>query len=94
MRKLWPLLILLLPGCTFFSFGNNGVIPRTTAEMKEVSPGLYIVLAIFVFILLLSVAAALFKESRPREPFTGPDEKGMAMMLAVFAALVVLLLVG
>ncbi len=91
MRKFWPLLILLLPGCTFFSFTNNGPGPRPASELKDVSPAIYIVLALFAVILVVSVGAALFKEETPGP---GRDAKGLAMMMAFFAALVILLLVG
>ncbi|GEM_PF-4127415 len=92
MRKLWPLLILLLPGCTFFSVTNNGPGPRPASELKEVSPAIYIVLALFAVILVVSVFAAIFKEQQSQSPVR--DDKGVAMMMALFAALVVMLLVG
>lgn len=89
MRPLWLPLILFLPGCTFFSFGPDGVGPR---PQPNASPGLYVVLAVFCLILVLSVGAALFREPRPHPH--GADEKGLALILALFAGLVVLLLAG
>ena len=93
MRKFWPLLILLTPGCTFFTFKDGqGPGPRSVKDMQDVNPGLYIVLAVFVLILLLSVFVGLFKDENPNT--RGRDDKGVAMMMAFMAAVVVLLLVG
>lgn len=95
MRTLWLPLILFLPGCTFFSFSNNGPGPRPAAELKDISPAVYIVLGVFCLILVAAVLAILFKESKQHDlPFGKGDEKGLAFMLALFAGLVVLLLVG
>lgn len=91
MRKLWPLLTLLLPGCTFFSW-SDGVKPRTASDIKDVNPGLYLILAVFCLILVGSVLATLFKETPKKEPFSGPSDKDLSFFLAVLAGLVVLLL--
>ncbi len=37
-RRCWPLLILIMPGCTFYDWGNGGVKPRSAADLKDISP--------------------------------------------------------
>ena len=94
MRRLLPLLICLLPGCTFYSWGNS-VTPRSAAELKDVSPAVYIVLAVFGLILVACVAAMLFRKSEPCQPGSDPHgAKVLAFFLAVLSTLVILLLVG
>jgi membrane associated rhomboid family serine protease len=77
---------MLLPSCTFYSFGDHGIKPLKTTELADISPVIYLILAIFCIILIVSVACALFRESR--------DAQGVGAFAAVFAALVILLLVG
>ena len=89
MRKLWPLLILLLPGCTFYSW-SDGVRPRKTSELADISPVIYLVIAMFCLLLIAASAFAMFRE---RTPHSG-EEKAVAFIGAILTALVVLLLVG
>ena len=93
MRRLLPLLICLLPGCTFYSWGNS-VTPRSAAELKDVSPALYIVLGLFCLILVACVGAMLFKKSEPDANGRVPEDKFLAFFVAGLCTLVILLLVG
>ena len=92
--------LLTQTGCTFYSWGN-GVQPRTASELKDISPAIYIVLAIFSVILIASVACALFCKTtkaaveKDRDFFARESsERGVAVALAFVATLVILLLVG
>ncbi len=93
MRRYWPLLMLALPGCTFFTSSGGNPVPRSAAELKDVSPALYIVLAVFSLIMVASVLAILFKDEKS-VPHHGDPTKMFAFFIACFAGLVVLLLVG
>lgn len=92
MRRLLPLLICLLPGCTFFN--NSNGVPRSAAELKDVSPALYIVLGLFCLILVACVGAMLFKKSEPDANGRVPEDKFLAFFVAGLCTLVILLLVG
>jgi nitrate reductase NapE component len=95
MKTSWPLLILaLLPGCTFYSSSNGNIVPRSAAELKEVSPALYIVIGLFCLILVACVGAMLFQKSEPDASGRFPEDKVLAFFLAALSTAVVLLLVG
>jgi hypothetical protein len=93
LRACWPLPVLTLPGCTFYSWGNT-VTPRPAAELQDVSPAVYVVIAVFCLILVAAVGAVLFKDEKQPEQFRDGAGRAFATVLAVFAGLVVLLLVG
>jgi heme/copper-type cytochrome/quinol oxidase subunit 2 len=93
MRRLLPPLIFLLPGCTFYSWGNS-VTPRSAAELKDVSPAVYIVLAVFCLILVACVAAMLFRKSACNGHGRPAADNVLAFFLAALSAAVILLLVG
>lgn len=95
MKTNWPLLMLaLLPGCTFFTNSNGSPAPRSAAELKDVSPALYIVLALFGLILVACVAALLFKKSECDASGRMPEDKVLSFFLAALCTAVILLLVG
>lgn len=93
MRRILPLLVFL-PGCTFFTSSNGGPVPRSAAELKDVSPALYIVIGLFCLILVACVGAMLFKKSVPDASGRLPEDKMLAFFLAALSTVVILLLVG
>ena len=74
MRKLWPLLLLLLSGCTFYSW-DKVVQPRSAAELKDISPAIYIVIAVFVLILVGCVVRMLLPDApvKTQERYSPPE---------------------
>lgn len=82
-------LVALLPGCTFYSL-EGGFRPRSSAELADISPVIYIVLAVFVLILIVSVGTALADGPR----YNDVRERDVPVLIAGVAILVVLLLVG
>ena len=80
--------ILMLPGCTFYSWGD-GVKARKVSELADISPVVYVILSVFCVILIVSIACALFRKAKEN-----PDDTLVASFTALIATLVILLLVG
>lgn len=86
MRKLYPLaFLILIPGCTFYTMGPP---PHalTKSELAEISPVIYLVIAMFCLILLVSITCGLFGKSERQQSF--------GIFVAIVTSGVVLMLLG
>lgn len=80
------LAFLLLPGCTFY----NGTQLRCAEELQNVSTFQYVILAVFLGIMVLSVLVALFAPSGSSG--SGDEPRCTGLAIAAVSVLVVLLL--
>jgi heme/copper-type cytochrome/quinol oxidase subunit 2 len=86
-------LVALAPGCTFYTEEGGKTRPRTAAEVEGVSPVIYTMIAVFTFLVVISVVALIAYSAR----VTNGDQLGtliLPALLAVGATVVVALLVG
>lgn len=97
LRILALVLVVLLPGCTFYTV-EGGLRPRTSSELAEISPAIYILLAVFVIVTVVGffMAASISDERNygNNQIISHESRRQFPMGAAVIATIIVLLLVG